>query len=203
MPRLNHKRYEQHLMAAMSLYIAVLLLTLPLARTATGLLLKGALAIAPVIPMLYVIWMMAQRIRHSDELEQRMHLVALGVATAVVAACSLIGGFLATAKVLPIDGSILIWVFPLMLFCYGATRWWLARRYGSDLSCDGAMPMHWRLGIVATMMAVVAIFAYLRHDAFDAGIFIGMSAVLLVGALLKFAAWLRRRHSTGGDGDDI
>jgi hypothetical protein len=201
MPRLNQKRYEQRLMLAMSIYVVVLLLVLPVVRTVASIPLKGALAVAPVLPMLYVIWLMAQRIRDSDELEQRMHLIALGVATAVVAACSLVGGFLATAQVLPIDGSILIWVFPLMMFCYGATRWWIARRYGSDMSCDGAMPMHWRLSIIAAMMTVVGIFTYLRRDAIDAGIFIGMGAGLAVLALFKLATHLRRRRMAGQHGD--
>jgi len=188
-------------MVAMSIYVVVLLLALPVVRTVASIPLKGMLAVAPALPMLYVIWLMAQRIRDSDELEQRMHLIALGVATAVVAACSLVGGFLATAQVLPIDGSVLIWVFPLMMFCYGATRWWIARRYGSDMSCDLAMPMHWRLSIIAAMMTVVGIFTYLRRDVLDAGIFIGMGAALAVLALLKLTTYLRRRRTTGQHGN--
>ena len=200
MPRLNQKRYETRLMFAMALYVAALLLLLPLARVAVSITLKGFLAVVPALPMLYVIWLMAQRIRDSDELEQRMHLVALGVTVAVVAAASLIGGFLATAHVWLIDGSILIWVFPLMLFCYEATRRWIARRYGSPIACDGGIPLHWRLAAVAAMLLAVGIFAYLRRDVFDMGIFIGMAAGLVVLALLKFVAYRRRRTQAQAQG---
>lgn len=203
MSRLNQALYEQRTMAAIGVYVAVLLLVLPLVRTASSMPFKALLAVAPALPMLYVIWLMARRIRDSDELEQRMHLVALGAATAVVAACSLVGGFLAIAQVLPLDGSILIWVFPLMMFCYGTTRWWLARRYGGDLSCDGLMPMHRRLAIIAVLMTAVGIFTYLRRDALDAGIFIGMAAGLALLAVARFVTRRQqRRKAERGDGAD-
>ena len=202
MSRLNQRRYEQHTLAAIFVYVAVLLLVLPLVRTASSIPFKVLLAVAPALPMLYVIWLMARRIRDSDELEQRMHLVALGAATAVVAACSLIGGFLAIAHVLPLDGSILIWVFPLMMLCYGTTRWWIARRYGGDLSCEGAMPMHRRLAIIAALMTIVGVFTYLRRDALDAGIFFGMAAGLALLAGSRLVTYAQRRRK-GMKSDDV
>lgn len=201
MPRLTQRRYETRVIFAMSIYVVALLLLLPLARTASSVALKGFLAVLPALPMLYVIWLMAQRVRDCDELQQRTHLVALGVTVAVVAACSLIGGFLATAHVWPIDGSILIWVFPLMLLCYEMTRRWIARRYGGSPACEGAMPMHWRMAAVAIMMAVVGIFAYVQHNAFDAGLFLGLGGGLVLLALIKFFAD-RRVRQKGAQGDD-
>ena len=106
MPRFQYKHYQRRLMLAMTGYVGFMLLVWPLARTVTSLPLKVLLALAPVLPMFYVIWLMARRIRDSDELEQRTHLIALGVATAAVGALSLVGGFLASAQVVQLDGSI-------------------------------------------------------------------------------------------------
>lgn len=88
MPRITSRRYQRRVMVAMAAYIACMLLAWPLAHTAASLSMKILLALMPVVPMLYVIGAMAQRIRDSDELEQRTHLVALGLATAVVGALS-------------------------------------------------------------------------------------------------------------------
>ncbi len=73
---------------------------------------------------------MAQRVLHSDELEQRIHMDALGVATAIVCVVSMVGGFLAAAHVVVFGGDVLIWVFPVVCLSYGAGRLLLARRYG-------------------------------------------------------------------------
>jgi hypothetical protein len=204
MARLQEKQYQLHVMVAMTIYVAVMLLVWPLLAKTSSVPLKCLVALAPMLPMLYVIWLMGKRIRDSDELEQRLHLIALGVATAVVGALSMIGGFLAAAHVVAIDGSVLIWVFPLMIACYGLTRWRVARMYNSESSCEGdsATPMHWRLIYIAAVMAVVGIFAWLRRDAFDAGMFVGIAGGLVLLALFKLAAFLRERRAPKQDRDD-
>ena len=196
MPRLKQKHYQQRLLSAMAIYIAVLVLIWPLVRTATSTPLKWLIALAPLPPMLYVIALMARRIRDSDELEQRTHLIGLGVATGVVGVLSLVGGFLASAQVLTLDGSILIWVFPLMLACYGVTRWAVARQYGDDLGCDpsDSMALHWRLIIGAGMFAFVALFAFLKHDDFLTGMMAGMAGSFAVLALAKGVIYWRKHH---------
>src|SRR6185312_6513933 len=146
MRRFTEKQYQRQLMIAMVLYVGVMLLAWPSAKTAGSVPLKLALAMLPVALVFYVIGLMARRILHSDELEQRTHMGALGVATAVVGAASLVGGFLAAAKLVQLDGTVLIWVFPLQLFAYGATRWILSRRYGHDGVCgEGGFPFRYRM----------------------------------------------------------
>jgi hypothetical protein len=197
MPRLKQKRYQQHLMAAMTIYVAVMLLVWPLVRTATSVPLKWLAALAPLLPMLYVMALMARRIRDSDELEQRTHLIGLGVATGIVGALSLVGGFLASAQVLTLDGSVLIWVFPLMLASYGITRSIVARRYGGDGGCDpnDSMALHWRLAIGAMLFAFVALFALLKRDAMDAGMLAGMAIGIALAALAKGIIHWRKRQA--------
>lgn len=197
MPRQFQKRYQQQVMLAMSVYIAVMLFVWPLVRTAIGLPLKVLIALAPLLPMLYVMSLMARRIRDSDELEQRNHLIGLGVATGVVGALSLAGGFLASAQVVTLDGSILIWVFPLMMASYGITRWLVTRQYSDGLGCEGdeAMALHWRVAIPAALLLLVALFACLKHDAFHAAILAAMAGCFAIAALASAMLRWRRRNA--------
>ena len=70
------------------------------ARDASGPSLKLLLALVPLVPVMWVIWLMARRVVNSDELEQRLHLIALSAATGLVAVTSLVGGFLCAAGVI-------------------------------------------------------------------------------------------------------
>ncbi|MEP7185104.1 MAG: hypothetical protein ABI767_04635 [Rhodanobacter sp.] len=178
----------------MTIYVMVLLLVWPLARTVDSLLLKLLFALTPVVPMFYMFVLMARRIRSSDELEQRMHLIALGVASAVVGALSLIGGFLAAAHVLTLDGSVLIWVFPVMLTSYGIAHLVVVRRYGGEMfACAGnsGLPLHIRAFYVATLIGAIAVWAYLRRDNQAWGMLLGMAAVFLVVGVARL---IQRRH---------
>lgn len=203
MPRFTEKRYQTHVILTMSLYVAVLLLVWPLARSTSNLPLKILLALLPVLPMLYVIGLMVRRVLYSDELQQRTHLIALGASTAVVGVASLVGGFLAASGVVKLDGSILVWVFPVTLISYYVAQWWVARHYGHDLSCDGRdagiLPLRWRMLILATLMALVGWIAYRRQDAFDTGLFLGMAAAAVMITLVRSIMSWRGRHA-GVDG---
>ncbi|HEV2620887.1 MAG TPA: hypothetical protein VGU65_02215 [Frateuria sp.] len=195
MARLNPRQYQRRVAVAMVLYVGLMLLAWPTVRTAVDMPLKVLLALAPLGPMFYMIGLMARRIFQSDELEQRTHLVALGVATAVVGALSLAGGFLAAAKVLQTDGSILIWVFPVMTICYGITRWWVGRRYGMTVTCEdsrGTSPLRFLLGAMTS--AAVAWLGRGSLSELQLGVLCGMSGgFLLVGLGFFVARRLDRR----------
>jgi amino acid transporter len=198
MPRFSEKQYTRHVLVAMTLYMAFMLLAWPMVHTVTSVALKVCLALVPVVPMMYVIALMFRRIRESDELEQRMHLVGLGVATAVLGVLSLIGGFLSAAGVLKLDGTVLIWVFPVTMIGYGVSRWWVSRRYGADGACDdnAKVPRYvWFLlgGVVAFCNAW---FARHRLDDMSEGFLCGAGAsFLMIGIALGFARWQRRRQA--------
>jgi len=202
MTRMTEKHYQRRLALAMFAYIGAMLLVWPLARQASDVWLKSALALLPLLPMLYAIGLMAQRVWQSDELEQRMHLVALGVATVLVATFSLIGGFLAAAGVLAIGGDILIWVFPLMMFSYGLARWWVVtRRYGGDMSCDNAgASILWRFLLIAGLIGLVALVSWWQGRLSDMrlGMLCGMSGVFVVFGALQLIRH-RRRHTHSHD----
>lgn len=132
MPHPIVKNYRRALWGLMAVYVVLMVTVFPIARHAHGDLLKTGYALLCVAPVIIVIWLMAVRIWHSDELEQRLHLMGLSAATGIVAVASLIGGFLHSVHVIDVDGDILIWVFPVLCFTYGLARLFFARRYGGS-----------------------------------------------------------------------
>lgn len=129
MPRYSQKRYNMHVLVLMAIYVVVMLVLWPLARSTGEAWLKILLAVSPTIPVAAVIALMARRVMASDELQQRMHLMALGIGTALVGTLALVGGFLVAAKVWVVGGDILIWVFPALCLAYGLARIALSRWY--------------------------------------------------------------------------
>jgi hypothetical protein len=198
MSRLTQKRYEQRVMLAMLVYMAVLIGEAPLLRMVASLPLKALLAVAPVAPMLYVIALMWWRIRDSDELEQRAHLVALGMATALLSALSMVGGFLAAGGVLHLNGSVLIWVFPVLMAGYGLAYKRVARHYGmGELCTDAGSPwLPWYFGFTGVLMAVLGVYAWrwLQRpwDALVLGAGAALFAVLAVRLQRRRARALRQ-----------
>lgn len=132
MPRYTKKSYRRHVLALMSIYVALVFVVWPHARHAASLPWKIVFAVVPTLPVIVVVCLMAKLVMHSDELEQRVYLSALSVATGVVATLSMIGGFLCSAGVLAVDGDILIWVFPALCIAYGMAHLAFARRYGGS-----------------------------------------------------------------------
>lgn len=202
-PRTTEKQYRQRLSLAMTVYVGVMLLAWPLVRTADDTLLKIALALTPVLPVLYVVWLMVRRVQQSDELEQRTHLIGLGASTVVVGVLSLVGGFLAAARVLTLQGSVLIWVFPVLLIGYDATRWWVARRYGAGALCggDGRMPA-WRACLLgASVMGLLALAMLLRQQ-LDGARALALPALALALAAMVTGALRWRRVRSGTSAED-
>ena len=196
MARFSEKQYRRQLSFAMVAYMAAMLLVWPLSRTAASVPLKVLLAVVPVLPMLFVIGLMARRIGASDEFEQRVHLLALGAATALLGALSLVGGFLDAAGVLALRGSVLIWVFPVTMLGYGAARWWLlVRHYGGSAGCEGGSP-GWQLGLLAVLVLMVLGVAWWRGplDDFQAGLLVGLAPAALVMLVVLLWRRLRRTH---------
>ena len=125
---------RSRILLLMIVYLGLVLLLWPQAKHATSAPLKVVLALVPLTPMAAAIWLIALRIMRSDELQQRVNLISLSVATGVVSVLSLAGGFLAAAHAVEFDGDILIWVMPALGLVHAATRWWIGRRYGG-LGC--------------------------------------------------------------------
>jgi hypothetical protein len=197
MTHFSPKQYGRRTAAAMIVYVALMLIVWPQARTAADLPLKVLLALVPALPMLYVIWLMARRVLHGDELEQRTHLIGLGAATGVSAVFSLVCGFLAAARLFSLDAAamILFWVFPLQMLSYAAVRTWVARRYGSDADCsgEGAWTGPARVAGAGVLLGVVALWGWWRGlDDLRLGMLTGMSASLIAAACVLYLRSRRR-----------
>ena len=197
MARLTLRTYDLRLMTAMTVYVVVLLGVWPLAKAASEPLPKIGYALTPALPLFYVIWLMARRILDSDELEQRTHLIGVGIAAAAISVLGLVTGFLAAAGTMTLEAtsSVLLWIFPLMMLTYGAARSAAARRYGGG-ACDEEqrMPASLRALWVAALLGAAAAYAYFRGHQDAAWIMFGMA--LVAGATIVFLAARHRRQSS-------
>ncbi|HVX06012.1 MAG TPA: hypothetical protein VHA71_12950 [Rhodanobacteraceae bacterium] len=128
MARVSKGRYNLQVLAIMAVYVVLMLFEWPLVGKTEGLALRTLLALLPTLPVVVVIVLAARMVMRGDELEQRMHLIALSVAVGVISVASIVGGFLAVAKVWTVGGDVLFWVFPLLCMVYGITRVVLVRR---------------------------------------------------------------------------
>ena len=116
----------------------------------------------------------------------------------ILGVLSLIGGFFAAGGVVKLDGSVLIWVFPVLVLVYGLIRWWLITRvYGGSpgMECDARQTMswHWRILLIAGLMGFVALVFWWRGDHDDTLLVMlcGMGAAL--GVFLVVATVRRLR----------
>ena len=192
MPSSARRRHEIHVMIAMAIYVVVLLAIWPLARTATAPSVKLACALAPVVPLLYVIGHMAHHILRSDELEQRLHLIGLGFAVVVLSVYGVVTGFLAVSQLLSPEASAaaLIWIFPLLMAAYSGARALAGRHYGAGW-CDGeGVARHVRWLYAAGVFGAVAGYDWWRGR--DGGVAILMAVLAL--ACVTRGLWLRQRH---------
>jgi formate hydrogenlyase subunit 4 len=93
MTRQTEAQYRLRIWLLMSVYVALILFVWPYAKTAESLPLRALFALLPTVPVIAVIAVMMRHVMRSDELEQRVHMSALGIATAIVCVGSLVGGF--------------------------------------------------------------------------------------------------------------
>jgi hypothetical protein len=146
--------------------------------------------------MLFVVRAMVRLVLGSDELEQRIHLIGLAIGATVVSTLSLVGGFLAAAHIIKLDGSILMWIWPILVVVYAAGRDWASLRYGGDGEVMGHSGVAWYwLLLVAPL---VAVFVELERDQmndYQLGLLCFMCAALSAwGSILAVAHWRRGRR---------
>lgn len=197
MVRLSRQAHQRRVMIAMAIYMAVFLWVWPLARSADTLWFKAVYALAPVPPVVYVIWLMARRVLGGDELEQRTHLIGLGVAAGAVSVYGIVSGFLAAAHVFDADWSAtaLVWIFPLLVIVYASARSYAARRYGGGACDDAETSRAVQFLYLAVVFAAIAAYVYWRKgDTQDTGLAGGMAVGMLVCAtFFAIRQRLRRR----------
>ncbi|GAB3779985.1 hypothetical protein GCM10028797_02980 [Dyella agri] len=181
------RRYMREFWPPMLAYILIMLLVWPLVDHVQSLWGRTALALLPILPVLLVTRAMVRLVMGSDELEQRMNLIGLAIAGTAVGTLCLAGGFLVAAKVIRLDGTALIWVWPAMVVLHALGRGWAARRYGGDwtMACSNdGLARHWQLWACAASFGLILLLGWGAFSDWQRGLLSGLTASLAIGALL-------------------
>lgn len=124
------RRYVRELMVAMGAYMLTLLVSVWLLKGIEAPVLRALVALAPLPPIAMALRAIVRYIRDIDEMQQRIELEAVCIATAFVSLVYLGGGFLQSARVIDVPAAAaMIWVFPLVCFAYGLAKLVVVRRY--------------------------------------------------------------------------
>lgn len=121
-------RYIRGFFPAMAAYVLIMVLIWPLAARMQNVPARVAIALLPVVPVAFLARSMVRLIRDSDELERRVQLEAICIASLVVGMLSFAAGFLQAAGLLPLKGGLML-VLPALFAVYGVASWWARRRY--------------------------------------------------------------------------
>lgn len=119
-PRPGH---TTRLVGAIAVYGIVLTASLILLDGDTEQPWRTVIALTPVVPMVYVVWVVVARIRSLDEYWQQVHLTALPVAFLGSMLVAFTWGFLQNAGFAPLDGFMM---FAIMTGLY-LIGLWIAR----------------------------------------------------------------------------
>lgn len=126
-PDVASRHYRVHVIVAMTLYLATLLICVKLIQATSSAPLHVILALIPTLPVIWVMWCLYLFLTRADELQRRVHLTALSVAAGVAAVLTLTYGFLEQFAGFPHIAAW--WTFVLIDVVWGAVSSLLFRRY--------------------------------------------------------------------------
>jgi hypothetical protein len=119
-------RYWWFSSALMLAYLGAIHLATNLAPLAHPPIVRAALALSPVLPVVGFVWLEYQRILGTDELRQRMELEAAMVALAIGVPVLLTLGLLDDAGLVRVPSLL---ATPALLLVYLLAQVWAQRRY--------------------------------------------------------------------------
>ncbi|CAM5328338.1 hypothetical protein [Rhodanobacter lindaniclasticus] len=125
------RRYLREFFPAMAGYVVLLFVSQALLRQVDALPLRVLIVLLPVVPIVFVVRAMVRLVLASDELERRLQLEAISIASMSVGLLSFAAAFLRGAGLLPIDNA-LMWVLPALFAAYGIANWWVRRRFRDE-----------------------------------------------------------------------
>ncbi|MGY3266400.1 hypothetical protein [Lysobacter sp. HA35] len=124
------KRYVREFTPPMVGYVVTLMGSVWLLKTISDPALRAVVALAPVPFVALTMRAVIRYIRDTDELQRRIEVEAVSMATALVSLGYFAAGLLQSAKVIDIPSSAaMIWVFPLICLVYGLAKVVIARRF--------------------------------------------------------------------------
>ncbi|MBB6184546.1 hypothetical protein [Oleiagrimonas soli] len=131
--RAPQRRYVREFFPAIVAYVVILFSVWPMLQHVHTNGLRVLIALLPVLPIVFVVRAMVRLVLASDELERRIQLQAISVASLSVGLVSLALGFMAAAGVVLLKNALVL-VLPAMFAVYGIAVWWIRRGY------DGGEP---------------------------------------------------------------
>ena len=125
------RRYLRAIWPAMIAFALLLFASLRWIRAGLDSVpLRAAVAVLPLLPLLFFVRAALRYLREIDELQRRIETESIGIASLLVSLLYFAGGLLEKAKVLQLDaGAVMIWVFPLLCATYGIAKMALTKRY--------------------------------------------------------------------------
>jgi hypothetical protein len=129
--RAEARRYAREFFPAMLAYVLILLLVWPLVDQVHGTAARVAIALLPVLPVAFLVRAMVRLILASDELERRLQLEAISIASLSVGLLTFSAGFLQAAGLLHLKAGLML-VLPALFAAYGLAMWWARRRYRGE-----------------------------------------------------------------------
>jgi uncharacterized membrane protein HdeD (DUF308 family) len=126
--RTAQRRYLREFIPPMISYMLLLFCSLEMLKHVHAWPLRTVIALLPVVPIGFVVRAMVRLVLASDELEQRVQLEAISIASLSVGLLSFAAAFLHAAGLLPVE-NLLMLVLPALFAVYGLAVWWVKRRY--------------------------------------------------------------------------
>ena len=123
------KRYLREFIYSMIAYVITLSLSLIGLGFFADYQLNAArviVALAPVVPIIFMILSFLKYLNGIDELQQKIQLLAIGFAAGATSLLTFSYGFLENVGFPPIS---LLWVFPVMILLWGLGLAFISRRY--------------------------------------------------------------------------
>lgn len=124
------RRYYREFAWPMLGYVAVMLVWKRLLGGVDAVWLRVLVALLPAVLIALAIRAIARYVRDSDEMQRRIELESVALASGIVSTGYMTAGFLQSAKLLAVGATdAMLWVFPALCLCYGVTKIIIARRY--------------------------------------------------------------------------
>ncbi|MEO6799976.1 MAG: hypothetical protein ABI178_08565 [Rhodanobacter sp.] len=129
--RAEQRRYMREFFPAMAAYVVLLFVSQLLLKQVHAVPLTVLVVLLPVLPIAFVVRAMVRAVLASDELERRLQLEAISIASMSVGLLSFAAAFLRGAGLLPIDNALML-VLPALFGAYGIASWWVRRRFRDE-----------------------------------------------------------------------
>jgi hypothetical protein len=125
------RRYLREFFPAMLAYVLIMFLIWPMEQHVHHVAARVAIALLPMVPVAFVVRAMVRLVLASDELERRIQLEAISIASLTVGLLAFSAGFLQAAGLLHLEAGLML-VLPALFGVYGLASWWARRRYRGE-----------------------------------------------------------------------